>query len=94
MGKKEKTTKLISVMVSATLATGMVPAAAFAQEAVEAGSLNEDTPSLLSGDEISPWSEGDVAASGTCGATSEDNLTWTLTQNNNGEDAPTYTLSI
>ena len=36
MGKKEKTTKLISVMVSATLATGMVPAAAFAQEAVNA----------------------------------------------------------
>ena len=35
MGKKERTTKLISVMVSATLATGMVPAAAFAQEAVE-----------------------------------------------------------
>ena len=57
MGKKEKTTKLISVMVSATLATGMVPAAAFAQEAIEAGSLNEDTPSLLSGDEISPSSQ-------------------------------------
>lgn len=36
MGKKEKTTKLISVMVSATLATGMVPAAAFAQQAIDA----------------------------------------------------------
>lgn len=35
MGKKERTAKLISAMVSATLATGMVPAAAFAQEAVE-----------------------------------------------------------
>ena len=43
MGKKEKTTKLISVMVSATLATGMVPAAAFAQEAIESGAQNGDT---------------------------------------------------
>ncbi len=42
MGKKEKTTKLISVMVSATLATGMVPAAAFAQEAIESGAQNGD----------------------------------------------------
>lgn len=33
MGKRERSTKLISVMVSATLATGMVPAAAFAQSA-------------------------------------------------------------
>lgn len=33
MGKRERSAKLISVMVSATLATGMVPAAAFAQSA-------------------------------------------------------------
>ena len=33
MGKRERSVKLISVMVSATLATGMVPAAAFAQSA-------------------------------------------------------------
>ena len=42
MGKKEKTTKLISVMVSATLATGMVPAAAFAQQAADAAGQGDD----------------------------------------------------
>lgn len=32
--------------------------------------------------------------SGNCGATQEDNVTWTLKQNNEGNESPTYTLTI
>lgn len=32
--------------------------------------------------------------SGNCGATKEDNVTWTLKQNNEGNGSPTYTLTI
>ena len=116
MGKKEKTTKLISVMVSATLATGMVPAAAFAQQAVNAtgqgGSASSDQ-SIESVDptatEIAKATEVDTtvgaqlletetpaspAMSGDCGATESDQVTWALTQNNDGDENPTYTLTI
>ena len=54
MGKKERTTKLISVMVSATLATGMVPAAAFAQEAIESGAQNGDAAPDQSIESVDP----------------------------------------
>ena len=54
MGKKERATKLISVMVSATLATGMVPAAAFAQEAIESGAQNGDAAPDQSIESVDP----------------------------------------
>ena len=56
MGKRERSAKLISVMVSATLATGMVPAAAFAQSA--SASLDQGVGSASpAATEIAPTSE-------------------------------------
>ena len=37
---------------------------------------------------------GTPAMHGTCGATQKDNVTWTLKQNNEGNESPTYTLTI
>ena len=37
---------------------------------------------------------GTLVTSGTCGATQKDNVTWTLKQNNEGNESPTYTLTI
>lgn len=37
---------------------------------------------------------GTPAMNGTCGATQKDNVTWTLKQNNEGNESPTYTLTI
>lgn len=34
------------------------------------------------------------AMSGACGATESDNVTWTLTQNNEDSENPTYTIVI
>ena len=121
MGKKEKTTKLISVMVSATLATGMVPAAAFAQQAADAaaqGALAPDQgvenvdptatePAKAAEVEAQQQVEPEASAqlleaetpasqvmSGDCGATESDHVTWAITQNNAGDENPTYTLTI
>ena len=37
---------------------------------------------------------GTLVTRGTCGATQKDNVTWTLKQNNEGNESPTYTLTI
>ena len=71
--------RLWSAILSLCLLLTMVPTVAFAAEDDEAA----NTISLADATETS----------GTCGAEG-DNVTWNLTQNNEGSENPTYTLTI
>ena len=73
---------------------GLLPTVALAEEGpqeettVQSDATSDNTSELLSG------SETTEAMSDDCGATESDTVTWKLDQNNEGEEDPTYTLTI